>query len=84
MTLSWLICCKLKVDQKGKGVFKGGGGGGLGVSPPLIFLKSEGKEIERKKGRGGGSKLFVNIFLGVEIFSSVVEIFSWGLIFQVG
>ena len=35
-----------------KGVFKGGGGsGGLNTPPPEIFrffLKSEGKEVERK------------------------------------
>ena len=45
----------------GKGVFKGGGVQGVQTPPPRnfqIFLKSEGKEIERKKmrrdGRGGG------------------------------
>ena len=37
----------------GKGVFKGGGSGGS--NPPKIFrffLKSEGKEIERKRKKG--------------------------------
>ena len=40
----------------GKGVFKGRGGGVQGVqTPPEIFrffLKSEGKEIERKRKKG--------------------------------
>ena len=48
-----------------------------------FFLKSEGKEVERKRMkrdvvRGGGG-LIVDIFLGVEIFSSGVEIFSGGV-----
>ena len=67
----WLIC---------KGVFKGGV-----QTPPEIFrffLKSEGKEIERKRKKGvvgGGGGLLLHIFLGVDIFSSGVEIFSGGL-----
>ena len=45
-----------------------------------ISFKSEGKEVERKRKRnkmGGG--LIVNIFFGVEIFSSGVVIFLRGL-----
>ena len=73
-----------------KDVFKGGG-----FKPPQnfqIFLKSEGKAIERKKGMLGGG-LPLNIFLGliffrvglryfqggVEKFSGGVEKFSWGV-----
>ena len=43
-----------------KGVFKGGGGlGGLNPPPKFsdFFLKSEGKEIERKKGCWEGVNL---------------------------
>ena len=55
-----------------------------------IFLKSEGKEVERKRKKmkryGGREGLIVNKFLGVEIFSGglrnfrggAVEIFSGG------
>ena len=51
--------------------------------PPAIFrisFKSEGKEVERKRKRNkmGGGGLIVNIFFGVEIFSSGVVIFSGG------
>ena len=54
-----------------KGVFKGGGSGGL--NPPEIFrffLNSEGKEIERKRKKGvvGGGGLPLNIFLGLVFF----------------
>ena len=50
-----------------------GGGGLRGYNPPKFadyFLKSEGKEVERKKMKRdrGGEWLIVNIFLGVEIF----------------
>ena len=54
----------------GKGVFKGGGGF-RGFKPPprnfQIFLKSEGKEIERKKGclgGGGGGGYLLTYFWG--------------------
>ena len=43
-------------------------------------FKGEGKEVERKRKRnkvGGGGGLIVNIFFGVEIFSSGV-FFFWG------
>ena len=45
-----------------------------------MFLKNEGKEVEResKKGRGRGEGLPLNIFLGVEILSSGVKKFSGG------
>ena len=59
-----------------KGVFKGGSGA---LNPPQkifqTFVKSEGKEVERKKNKKGWEGLIVNIFLGVEIFLSGVEIF---------
>ena len=78
-----------------KGVFKGGVQGVQ--TPPKFsdfFLKSEGKEIERKRKKGmlGGGGLPLNIFLGliffrvglrnyrgVEKFSGGVEKFSWGV-----
>ena len=79
-----------------KGVFKGGVQGVQ--TPPEIFrffLKSEGKEIERKRKKRdvGGGGLPLNIFLGliffrvglryfqggVEKFSGGVEKFSWGV-----
>ena len=47
-----------------------------------FFLKSEGKEVKRKRKKmrrdGGGGGLIVNIFLGSEIFSSGVQMFSGG------
>ena len=55
-----------------KGVFKGGVQGVQ--TPPEIFrffLKSEGKEIERKRKKGmlgGGEGLPLNIFLGLIFF----------------
>ena len=57
-----------------KGVFKGGGG--FKPPPPKFldfFLKSEGKEIERKRKKKGcwGGGVHLNIFLGL-IF------FEWG------
>ena len=71
-----------------KGVFKGGVQG-VQTPPPEIFrffLKSEGKEIERKRkkmkrdrGGGGGGGGIVNIFFGAEIFSSGVQISSRGV-----
>ena len=63
-------------------------GGFKGFKPPppeifRFFLKSEGKEVERKRkkmkrdsGGGGGVGLIVNTFFGAEIFSSGVQIFS--------
>ena len=54
-----------------KGVFKGGVQGVQTPPPPKFsdfFLKSEGKETERKKGCwGGGGGLLLHIFLGVDI-----------------
>ena len=61
-----------------KGVFKGAEGFRVfkPPSPPPrfsdFFLRSEGKEVERKKMK------VVNIFFWVNIFSSGVEIFSGG------
>ena len=55
-----------------KGVFKGGGVQGVQTPPKnfqIFFLKSEGKEIERKRKKrmlGGG--LHLNIFLGFIFF----------------
>ena len=54
------------------------------TSPPPkfsdFFGKSEGKEVERKRNENRwGDGLIANIFLGVEIFSSRVEIFLGGL-----
>ena len=62
-------------------IFKGGG---VQTPPSAIFrisFRSEGKEVERKRKRNkmGGGGLIVNIFWGVEIFSSEVVIFSGGL-----
>ena len=64
-----------------KDVFKGGGV----QSPPPQFSeflsKVKGEEVERKRKRNkmGGGGLIINIFFGVEIFSSGVVIFSGGL-----
>ena len=59
-------------------------GGFRGFKPPPkfsdFFLKSEGKEIERKRKKmdvGGGGYLLT--YFWVDIFSSGVEIFSGGL-----
>ena len=56
-----------------KGVFKGGFRGFKPPPPPKFsdfFLKSEGKEIERKRKKKGmwGGGLPLNIFLGLIIF----------------
>ena len=64
----------LSVIKSFQGVFKGRGLGGSTPPPPRnfqIFLKSEGKEIERKTKKGWEGV--------VEIFSIGVEIFSGGL-----
>ena len=59
---------------KVKGVLKGGGVHGVQPPPPKFsdfFLKSEGKEIERKrkkKGCWGGGGLPLNMFLGLIFF----------------
>ena len=51
-----------------KGVFKGGFRG-FKPLPEIFrfFLKSEGKEVERKRKKRWG-RVIVNIFLGVDIF----------------
>ena len=69
-------------------------GGSLGGSIPprnfQIFLKSEGKEVERNKKKengfgvegvvgGGGGGLIVNIFLGLRIFRVRLRYFQGGL-----
>ena len=63
-----------------KGVFKGGG-----VQPPPpefsdFLLKSEGKEIERKRKKGmlGGGGLPLNIFLGLIFFRVGLRYFQGG------
>ena len=68
-----------------KGVFKGGGGF-RGFKPPPkfsdFFLKSEGKEIERKRKKGmlgGGGGLPLNIFLGLIFFRVGLRYFQGGL-----
>ena len=64
---------------------RGGGSGGSNPPPPKFsdfFLKSEGKEVERKRiknEKGLGAGLIVNIFLGSEIFLNGVQIFSGGV-----
>ena len=75
-------CCRC---SNIKGVFKGGGGF-RGFKPPPgfsdFFLKSEGKEVEKKKKNEKGweeGRVIVDIFLGSEIFSSGVQIFSGGV-----
>ena len=61
-----------------KGVFKGGF---RGFKPPPkfsdFFLKSEGKEIEKKGMLGGGLPL--NIFLGFIFFRAGLRYFQGGL-----
>ena len=66
-----------------KGVFKGGVQGVQ--TPPEIFrffLKSEGKEIERKRKKrdvgGGGGGLPLNIFLGLIFFRAGLRYFQGG------
>ena len=64
-----------------KGVFKGGG---VQTPPPEIFrffLKSEGKDIERKrkkKGMLGGGGLPLNIFLRLIFFRVGLRYFQGG------
>ena len=67
-----------------KGVFKGVGVQGVQPPPPEIFrffLKSEGKEIERKRKKGllGGGGLPLNIFLGLIFFQVGLRYFQRGL-----
>ena len=67
-----------------KGVFKGGVQGVQTPPPPEIFrffLKSEGKEIERKRKKGmlGGGGLPLNIFLGLIFFRVGLRYFQGGL-----
>ena len=62
-------------------------GGFRGFKPPprnfQIFLKSEGKEIERKRKKkdvgGGGGGLPLNIFLGLIFFRVRLRYFQGGL-----
>ena len=64
-----------------KGVFKGGVQG-VQTPPPEIFrffLKSERKEMERKKGMLGGGGLPLNIFLGLIFFRVGLRYFQGGL-----
>ena len=64
-----------------KGVFKGGF---RGFKPPPkfsdFFLKSEGKEIERKRKKRdvGGGGLPLNIFLGLIFFRVGLRYFQGG------
>ena len=53
-----------------KGVFKGGGFRGFKPPPKFsdFFLKSEGKEIERKRKKRDVGGLPLNIFLGLIFF----------------
>ena len=66
-----------------KDVFKGGGGFKPPPPPQLseFFLKVKEKRLKEKgkEIKWGGGGLIVNIFLGVEVFSSGVVIFSGGL-----
>ena len=58
------------VSKKSKGVFKGGGVQGVQTPPKFsdFFLKSEGKEIERKRKKGmllgGGGGYLLTYFWG--------------------
>ena len=65
-----------------KGVFKGGGFRGFKPPPKFsdFFLKSEGKEIERKRKKGmlGGGGLHLNIFLGLIFFRVGLRYFQAG------
>ena len=68
-----------------QGVFKGGwGSGGSNPTPPPppkfsdFFLKSEGKEIERKRRDVGGG-VPLNIFLGLMFFRVGLRYFQGGL-----
>ena len=67
---------------KPRAYLRGGGVQGVQTPPKFsdFFLKSEGKEIERKRKKrdvGGGGVVHLNIFLGL-IFMGV-EKFSWGV-----
>ena len=60
-----------------------GGSGGSNPPPEIFrfFLKSEGKEIERKRKKGmlGGGGLPLNIFLGLIFFRVGLRYFQGGL-----
>ena len=63
---------------------RGGSGGSNSPPPPKFsdfFLKSEGKEIERKREKGmlGGGGLPLNIFLGLIFFRVGLRYFQGGL-----
>ena len=69
-------------NNNNKGVFKGGV---QGVQTPprnfqIFFLKSEGKEIERKRKKVmlGGGGLPLNIFLGLIFFRVGLRYFQGG------
>ena len=73
----------LLVNVKIKGVFKGGGGSGGSNPPPprnfqIFFLKSEGKEIERKRKKRDVGGLPLNIFLGLIFFRVGLGYFQGG------
>ena len=62
---------------------RGGGSGGSNSPPPEfsdLFLKSEGKAIERKRKKGcwGGGGLPLNIFLGLIFFRGELRNFLGG------
>ena len=63
-----------------KGVFKGGGVQGFNPPPRnfQIFLKSEGKEIERKRKKGCWGEGLRNFRGGLRNFGGGVEKFSGG------
>ena len=60
----------LYIYAMSKGVFKGGGSGGSNLPRnfQIFFLKSEGKEIERKRKKGcwggGGGGYLLTYFWG--------------------